>query len=195
MVKAKNVTESLEERAAKAPRLIEPDEWSFIFRRLAEELPQDKSWRVTLIGGAAMALGYGGRRATSDADVTATPVEVIRAARAIAPEFDLKRGWMNAKAEEAGYVVSSAAEEGRSVVRQGPLEVFVPSTLHMLAMKVARLAGDTDAYDAKVLLRRLNHLNTVEQIWTLIGGLVPMAHRAQARHNLENLWEMVHGSA
>jgi hypothetical protein len=35
-------------------------------------LPPGRTWRVTVIGGVAMALGYGARRTTRDADVVDT---------------------------------------------------------------------------------------------------------------------------
>ncbi len=168
MASAKHVVQKLGERAVK-PRLIEPDEWPVILGRLAAKL-------------------------SPGADVIATPPEVIEAARAVAPEFGLSPGWMNARAEEAGYVDPSAAADTRVVMREGPLEVSVPSAGHMLAMKVARFAGATDVDDAKLLLSRLRHLASVGRL-DPGRGLVPVAERAQAKHNLERLWEMVHGSA
>jgi hypothetical protein len=74
------------------------------------------------------------------------------------------------------------------------LAVEVPSAEHMLATKVARLAGDTDRDDARILLSKLPGLTDVESVWAHVGGLVPLAHRAQARHNLDVLWESIHES-
>jgi hypothetical protein len=174
---------------------LNADDWRAVLRRVAEKLPRDREWRVTVIGGVAMALGFGSRRTTADADVVATPWEVIEAARSVAPEFGLDPDWMNANAEAAGYVVSSVAQNTRLVLREASLEVHIPSVEHMLAMKVARFAGSTDIDDAKLLLSKLGHLDDVEAVWTLIGGLVPVAEQAQARHNLENLWDLVHEPA
>jgi hypothetical protein len=178
-----------------ATKQLNADEWRAVLRRLADKLPHDRTWHVTVIGGVAMALAYGARRTTQDADVVATPPEVFEAARAVAPEFGLASDWMNAKAEAAGYVVASAAEDTQVVFSGPSLEVHVPSVAHMLAMKVARFAGGTDIEDAKLLLSKLKHFDNVEDVWTHIGGLVPVAKQAQARHNLENLWELVHEPA
>ncbi len=175
--------------------MVEPDEWRGILRRVAEELPRDRKWRVTVIGGVAMALGYGGRRTTRDADVIDTPAEVMRAARAVAPEFVLAPGWMNAKAERAGHVEPSVSADTRAVLEEPSLEVRVPRTIPMLATKIARFARDVDTGDAKILLGRLKQFGDAEEVWTHVGGFVPVADRAQARHNLEKLWEMIHGSA
>ncbi len=195
MASGKRVAEKLEAGRAGVSRQIAPGEWRAIFKRVAEKLPQGRQWRVTLIGGAAMALGYGGRRTTEDADVIDTPPEVLEAARAVAAEFGLNREWMNANAEEAGYVVPSAAAGTETVMSEPSLEVCVPSLEHMLAMKVARLAEYPDEVDAKTLLSRMKHLDTVEDVWNVIGGLVPVAGRSQAKHNLEKLWELIHGPA
>lgn len=101
---------------------------------------------------------------------------------------------MNRAAEEAGFVVGSVTGDTEVVFSAPPLEVRVPSVAHMLAMKVARFAGDTDLADATLLLGELGSFVDVEDVWTLVGGLVPVAHRPQARHNLEVLWEIVHES-
>ena len=59
-------------------------------------------------------------------------------------------------------------------------------------MKLSRFAGDTDIGDAKILLRQLcSRLTTVEDVWTFVGGFVPLARRGRARHNLELLCEML----
>lgn len=195
MTSFKHLTGKLEERRTGVSRQVEPDEWPGILKRLAEKLPQDRQWRVTVIGGVAMALGYGGRRTTEDADVINTPPEVIRAARAVATEFALGLEWMNSKAEDADHVDPSVAADTRVVLSEPSLEVHVPSAVPMLATKIARFARKTDVSDAKILLSRLRHLDSVEDVWTHIGGFVPVADRAQAKHNLENLWEMVHGPA
>jgi hypothetical protein len=179
-----------------ADKSLGADEWRAVLRRVSERLPHARTWHVTMIGGVAMALGFGGRRTTTDADVIDTAPEVFDAARAVAAEFGLSPEWMNRKAEECGYVVASAAtDEGKVIFEAPSLEVWAPSTAHMLAMKVARFAGDTDVEDAKVLLDLLDHFADVEGLWTYIGGLVPLAYQDQARHNLSTLWEMSHEPA
>jgi hypothetical protein len=176
-------------------RGLSAEDWRNVLRRFAERLPPGKKWRITVIGGVAMVLGYGARRTTTDADVVDTDPEILIAASRVAAELGLPPDWMNKKAEEAGYVVPSATVDARTVLETASLEVRVPSTAHMLAMKVARFAGETDIADARLLLGLLGGFPSVIDLWTLVGGLVPPAHRAQAKHNLEVLWEAVHESA
>jgi hypothetical protein len=173
---------------------LDADAWRRVFRRVSETLPRDRVWRVMVIGGVAMALGYGARRTTTDADVVSPPLEVLIASRAVAAEFGLPSDWMNQNAELAGFISSSVAIGGSVVFETDSLVIEAPSAEHMLAMKVARLAGDTDRDDARILLSKLAGFTDVEDVWAHIGGLVPLAQRAQARHNLHVLWESGHES-
>jgi hypothetical protein len=38
-------------------------------------------------------------------------------------------------------------------------------------------------------------LSDSDEVWTFVGGTVPVAKHAQARHNLYVLWEMIHEPA
>jgi len=85
-------------------RLLIAEEWRAVLSRLSETLPATRQRHVTVIGGVAMALGYGSRRTTGDADVilqSADAREVLLAAAGIANEFQLPTDWMNQKAVEA----------------------------------------------------------------------------------------------
>jgi hypothetical protein len=168
-----------------------PKEWEAVLSRLAERLPPGEH-RVMLIGGVAMALGYNSRRTTKDADVIMAPdvaAEVLPVAAAIADEFHLAHDWMNEKAVKANLIVPPD-RPGKVVFSKYSLVLEVPPPEHMLAMKVARFAGDTDAADAKTLLELLRKtFSDVEMLWAHIGGRVPEAKRGTARHNLLLLWE------
>jgi hypothetical protein len=83
-------------------------QWSVVLRRLAESLPPTSQRRVTIIGGVAIALAYGSRRTTKDADVIMAAdvaAEVLPAAARIASEFALATDWMNQRALEANLIV------------------------------------------------------------------------------------------
>ena len=85
-------------------RLLDANEWRLVLTRLSETLPTTTQRRVTVIGGVAMALGYGSRRTTSDADVILRPEEaseILAAAARIADEFQLPATWMNQNAVQA----------------------------------------------------------------------------------------------
>lgn len=162
--------------------------WERVFARLAEELPGTEERHVTLIGGVAMALGYGSRRTTADADAIEVRQDVSDAADRIADEFGLPKGWLNQRATDAGFLVHPDADHP---VRRWPkLVLSVPSAERMLAMKLARFAGDVDTEDAKTLLPKLRaQYCDVEMAWDVIGGFVPVAERAKARYYLLGLWE------
>jgi hypothetical protein len=179
-------------------RLLDANEWRLVLTRLSELLPATTQRRVTVIGGVAMALGFGSRRTTGDADVIMKPEEapeILAAASQIAPEFHLPPMWMNQSAIQADLVIAPA-EPGRVVLATPSVAFEVPRTEHLLGMKLARFAGDTDIDDAKILLQELRtRFSNVEDVWTSVGGLVPVAQRGRARHNLEVLWEMLDESA
>ena len=81
-------------------------------------------------------------------------------------------------------------EEGRTVLITSSVVFVVPSTEQLLAMKLSRFAGQGDTSDARILLQRLQRsCSTVEDVWNLVGGLVLVAERPQARHNLDVLWD------
>ena len=163
-----------------------------VLNRLADELPAGER-RVTMIGGVALALGYGSRRTTDDADVMIDPKEdaseVLAAAEKIAPDFGLPSGWMNEKGRP--FVVAVPEHErGRVVLTTASVIFEVPSTERLLGMKLARWAGQTDIEDGKVLLLELKkRFSEVEDVWSAVGGHVVLAKQGYAKHNLEVLWE------
>lgn len=150
-----------------------------------------------------MALAYGSRRTTKDADVVMEPdvaAEILPIAERIAPEFGLPTGWLNQKAaERPGFIVRPpGAGEGRGqIVFETPaLTLEVPPPEHMLAMKLAAFRDDTDIADAKLLLRALGSgFLDQEDVWTVVGGFVPDGERDKAYENLYILWEDLHEPA
>jgi hypothetical protein len=177
---------------------LDADEWRAVLRRLAEVLSPPQR-QVTLIGGVAIALGYeSARRTTTDADVIMQPdvaAEVLPAAKQIASEFQLPPDWLNKAAFDAGLLVPPKGQ-GRIVLETQSLVFDVPPAEHLLGMKLVRWAGETDIEDASILLKKLRvAYSDVEDVWSLVGGFVLMAKRAEARHNLDVLWEMLDESA
>jgi len=181
------------------PKELNAEEWRTVLLSLAAKIPPTiDPPHVTLIGGVAMVLGYNSRRPTNDADVIMTPdvaAEVLPAADQVATQYGLSPGWMNTKALDAGYVLQPI-EIDRAVLTTGSVVFEVPSAEQLLAMKLSRFAGGDDIEDAKILLRRLQRsCSDVETVWDFVGGLVLVAKRRQARHNLYVLWDMLDGSA
>ena len=174
------------------------EEWLQVLCRLAERLDPASPARIVVIGGAAVALGYGSRRSTLDMDAVLEPQQaatLLRLADEIAPEFGLSHGWLNEKAKEAGFVVDSVVQ-GPTLFDHPALKVVAPSLEQLAAMKLAAIRGQTDVDDALHLLRRLrSNTRDAEEVWSLTGGLVPVAERPKARYNLLKLWEMLDESA
>ena len=173
-------------------------EWVTILHRLAEVLPQDHQHHVTVIGGAAMILGYGAQRMTDDVDAVMTPdvaAEVIPAAVTIAPEFGLDPQWLNQQAMEASLIVAPKLLD-RTIFATRSLVLEAPPVEHMLAMKLVAYRRHKDWEDAAILLARMERagLSNVEDVWTFVGGFVPVAKRMVAKYNLEELWDRVHGT-
>lgn len=172
-------------------------EWVVILHRLAEVLPPGGPRHVTVIGGAAMILGYGARRMTDDVDVVMTDevaADVLPAAMAIAPEFGLDPQWLNQQAIEASLIVRPKIND-KTVFASKSLVLEAPPVEHMLAMKLVANRRHKDWDDAALLLKRMvqRGLSSEDDVWTFIGGFVPVAKLRTARYNLSDLWERVYG--
>lgn len=173
-------------------------EWILILTRLSDMLSPDHQRHVTVIGGAAMILGYGAHRMTDDVDVVMAPdvaEEVIPAAEAIAAEFDLDPTWLNQQAMTASLIVRPKLVD-KKVFATRSLLLEAPPIEHMLAMKITAYRSHKDWEDAALLLKRMERagLSSVEDVWTVVGGFVPVAKRMTSRYNLEDLWDRVHGT-
>jgi len=119
---------------------------------------------------------------------------VVPAAVSIASEFELDPSWLNQQAISAGLIVRPPLVD-KTLFATRSLVLQAPPIEHMLAMKVTAYRRNKDLEDAVLLLRQMERsgLASVEDVWTHIGGFVPVAKRAIARYNLDDLWEHVHG--
>jgi len=145
-----------------------------------------------------MILGYGAQRMTDDIDAVMTSevaAEVIPAAVTIAPEFGLDSQWLNQQAMAASLIVAPKLVD-KMVFATRSLILEAPPVEHMLAMKITAYRSHKDWDDAALLLKRMERsgLSSVEDVWSFVGGFVPVAKRMTAKYNLEDLWDRVHGS-
>ena len=88
------------------------DDWKRVLTRLSDELAPPGRRRIIVIGGVAMALGYGSRRTTADADSVMDPdvaAEVLPAAKRIAGEFGLADDWLKSTGSRSGQDRSTSA--------------------------------------------------------------------------------------
>lgn len=177
-------------------RKLDVDEWQRVLTRLGEEIGEP-SIRVTVIGGAAIALCFPTRRTTQDVDAIvqndADRDRLFAAVAKVAEEFDLPDDWFNEKANAAGLLVTEAFGklEKQREIRFVNLTIEIPSVLHMMAMKLAAMRDDRDRDDAVLLLRVLRERGLEkDDVMSLVGGLMPLAKREAARYDLEDLWEI-----
>lgn len=126
--------------------------------------------RVYIVGGAAMALAYGGDRFTRDMDgvITDGYAELTEAVREVARRRGLPDSWLNEQA--SSYIPRGEDRRGWAVFDHPALRVVAASPERMLAMKV--MSGRrTDIEDVKILLGILGFtaegevLETVQRIF------------------------------
>ncbi|HEY3903837.1 MAG TPA: DUF6036 family nucleotidyltransferase [Streptosporangiaceae bacterium] len=115
---------------------------------------------IYVIGGAAMAMAYDGRRSTRDIDAVFKPHGVVQEeARAVASELGLPHWWLNEQA--SSYVARGGDPAAPHVFDHPGLRVSAASPEHLLAMKV--LAGRRrDADDISYLIKHLGLSGPVE---------------------------------
>lgn len=108
---------------------------------------------VYVIGGAAMALAYDGRRATRDIDAVILPHGIVlEEAHALAVELGLPQWWLN---EQASVYVAPGGDPDAPVSFDHPgLRVSTASPEHLLAMK-AMAARRRDTDDLRLLIDHL----------------------------------------
>jgi hypothetical protein len=121
-----------------------------------------------IVGGAAMALAYDGRRTTTDIDAIIKPRDVvIETAIAMAREHKLPDGWLN----DAVVTMMPPHEDRqpRTIGQFGGLSLVVASPEYMLAMKaMISRKSPSDLDDAALLCRELG-IVTVDAVERVVG--------------------------
>ena len=121
---------------------------------LVDELVErDVSARITIVGGAAMALVHAPRSSTRDVDATYRPVEEVEAASAVVGDrYGYPPGWIND--EVAQFFPPGGELEPTILIERGGVTVCVAGSHHMLAMKLRAARGRRDETDIEALLDR-----------------------------------------
>lgn len=141
------------------------------FRRLGERLMRRGVVAdIYVIGGAAMALAYDGRRSTRDIDAVFKPHGVVlEEARAVAEELGLPAWWLN---EQASVYVAPGGDATAPHVFDHPgLRVSAASAEHLLAMKVLA-ARRRDADDINYLVKHLG-LSSAAEVLQICASVFP----------------------
>lgn len=125
------------------------------FRRLGDRLVRRGVVAdVYVIGGAAMALAYDGRRSTRDIDAVFKPHGIVlEESRAVANELGLPPWWLNEQAST--YVARDGDPAAPHVFDHPGPRVSAASPEHLLAMKVLA-ARRRDADDISYLVKHLD---------------------------------------
>jgi hypothetical protein len=142
---------------------LSPDDIRSLLSDLADVLTAEGvEAKVTLVGGAALALAHYDRHGTVDVDALIYPAEEVqRAAREVARLRGLRPDWLN-NAAQAFLPVADFGEDPVFVDRYGTLivDVATPRTLLAMKLRASRPAKDKD--DIAVLLRACD-IHSVEE--------------------------------
>jgi hypothetical protein len=148
---------------------------------------------LVLVGGAAMVLGFEARQSTHDVDVAilfpreARKVRLL-AAR-VAQERDWPEDWLNDAAK--GYLVGLS--KGPVVYTAPGIEVRLPATVQLLAMKLCAWRDDVDISDARHLLVSLQSNQNAERLWQALEPFLIPGEELKAQYAFEDLWESLYG--
>ncbi len=124
--------------------------------------------QVFIVGGAAMALAYSGRRLTRDIDAAFEPKGVIyQAAAQVAADLGLPEDWLN---DAVKGFMPGADKDSRVILEIPGIEVRVGSPQYLLAMKLLAMRVGEDDDDIRVLLRECGI--------TTVAGAVALLERA-----------------
>lgn len=139
--------------------------------------------RITIYGGAALALVHYERVATGDVDASFFPtVEVERAAAAVGDRLELRRDWLNRAATQFLPPLSDDAG-GVIVLERDGVVVSAASAQLLLAMKLRASRPGRDGDDIAVLVRACG-VQSVEQAEAVVEqvylGEEAIPHRGYA---------------
>ena len=150
--------------------------------------------RLTLVGGAAMVLGYQARQSTRDVDaVIIAPREarlVRTLAKQVAEERQWPEDWLNDGAK--GYLVGIS--DGPILFSTPGIEARAPSLEQLLAMKLSAWRDDLDISDARRLLQEMKSGRGKDEIWQSLEPYLVPGDELTAQYAFLDLWESLYGS-
>ncbi len=149
------------------------------FELLADHLRRRRVvGEVHIVGGAAMVLAFGARRATRDIDALYEPDTAVReSAWEVADQLGLPRSWLN---NQASVYISAKATPGTAVFNHPNLRVMVTRAEHLLAMKVRAARPASDAGDIRRLIDHLA-IASVDQVLAIVARYFdePLSERSR----------------
>jgi hypothetical protein len=151
--------------------------------------------KLTLVGGAAMVLGFDARQSTRDVDVVILAPEearlVRKLARLVADERNWPEDWLNDGAK--GYMVGLSS--GVLLFSAPGIEAQSPSLYQLLAMKLSAWRDDVDISDARRLLEEIIRKDQMENdVWQQLEPFLVPGDELTAQYAFQDLWEALHGN-
>lgn len=143
-----------------------------LFERLNEKLKKmEVKAEITVVGGAALCLGFNAREATKDVDCLMVPSsQVRRAAEEVAQETGSPSDWIN---DGAKGFMANVPKESASFLSLSNLEIIIPPADYILAMKCLSARFDSkDAEDARFLISHLG-LKNPEEVFATVERYYP----------------------
>jgi hypothetical protein len=154
-----------------SPGPLSADDIRRLFGELAAELDAvGQQAEIFLVGGAAIALCFDGRRATRDLDAVFAPTDSVgKAAANVAEREGLDPDWLNDAVK--GFLPGPDPNAIRYFEAPGLL-VDVASAEYLLAMKLFSSRVEADAEDIALLYREVGY-RTVEEGLALVERSYP----------------------
>lgn len=150
--------------------------------------------RLTLVGGAAMVLGYQARESTRDVDaiiIAPREARLVRTlAKQVAEERDWPEDWLNDGAK--GYLVGIS--DGPVLFSAPGIEARAPSLEQLLAMKLSAWRDDLDISDARLLLQEIRSGRAKDEIWQSLEPYLVPGDELTAQYAFLDLWESLNGT-
>jgi len=144
------------------PSTLSPAEVRSLLAELAERLYEEEMTAgIRVVGGAALSLLDGSRRATTDIDAVIVPGGVADEVVAhMAHKHNLPANWLNDAA--LAYFPPVGPEDWTPLIRRGNVEISIGSLPMLLAMKLRANRGIRDSDDIYFLLEQCQ-VTSVEQ--------------------------------
>ncbi len=164
-------------------------------RRLGE-LAEAQGFHIqlTLVGGAAMVLGFDARQSTRDVDAIIIEPDEARQVRIlaqrVAEEHEWPEDWLNDGAK--GYMVGLS--KGLKLFSAPGIDVTSPSIYQLLAMKLSAWRDDVDISDARRLLKELAKNQKQDEIWQATEPYLIPGDELTAQYAFLDLWELLYGN-
>jgi hypothetical protein len=151
--------------------------------------------RLTLVGGAAMVLGFDARESTRDVDAVILAPDEVRLVRNLAKQVADERNWPDDWLNDGakGYMVGFS--RGPILFSAPGIEAVSPSIYQLLAMKLSAWRDDVDISDARRLLEEVaSHGESKTEIWAKVEPFLVPGDELTAQYAFQDLWEVDNGN-